>query len=146
MSKLKFSIKLPAQTRKMLELATDYEHFQNYMPQQIKSIKIIKKVDHDTITEEVLTFTSILKKEIKQQTKHNIDVNEIHSKIITGPFKNSVIDVLFEKFDDGTQIHVTADLRIPMKYKIASLIIKKSYKIFLTSILYKMNAEALESS
>jgi len=143
MTALEFSINLPASAERLIKLATSYENFRNYLPDQIKSIKVIQSTDEETITEETLTFTSFLKTEIKQQSSHTRDNEKLNSKIISGPFKGSTVQVQFEGNDSGTKVKVVANLKIPLKYKIVSLVIKKSYKIFLTAILYKMNTEAL---
>jgi len=46
---------LPADWKKLFKIATDYENFKQFFPDQIKSIKIIEKNNH-IITEEILVF------------------------------------------------------------------------------------------
>ena len=107
-------------------------------PQQIKKITIIEVKENETTTEETLTFMTILKKEITQTSIHRKKSNTVTTEIISGPFKNSKVIVNFEKNNDGVKVEIKANLAIPMKYKIFGLVIKKVYKNYLTSILYKM--------
>lgn len=147
MTKLEFSLNLPANSDKLMQLATDYENFVNYLPDQIKSVKIIEKNSNETITEEVLVFTTIMKNEIVQSSKHKkVNPNQLQSEIISGPFSGSKLLALYAPVESGTKVTITANLKIPLKYKVISLVIKKMYKIILTGILYKMNRIALDSS
>ena len=67
----------------------------------------------------------------------------IKSKIIDGPFKGSVIQVVFNELDEGTIVSCEFELKIALKYKILTNIIKTKYKVILTSLLYKMNNLAM---
>lgn len=135
---LEWSINLPASPEKLFESATDYENYINYLPAQIKRITIIENKGDETTTEETLAFMTILKKEIIQRSVHQKKPNAITTEIVSGPFKKSKIIVNFEKNNDGSKVEVKANLSIPIKYKIFGLVIKKVYKNYLTSILYKM--------
>jgi len=140
MTKLEFSLMLNTSSEKLIELAMDYEKFVEYLPEQIINVKILKKIDEYTITEETLLFKTIMKKKIIQRSKHEkIGTNRLVSKIISGPFENSTIDVIYDKVDSGTHVIISAEIKIPLKYKILTLMIKKVYKIWLSSVLYKMN-------
>lgn len=136
--KIDWAINLPVLPEKLFEVAVDYENYVNYLPAQIKKITIIEEKESETIVEETLTFMTILKKEITQTSIHRKKSNTITTEIISGPFKNSTIIVNFEKNNTGTNVKIKANLAIPMKYKIFGGVIKKVYKNFLTSILYKM--------
>lgn len=136
--KIDWVMNLPASPEKLFEIATDYENYINYLPQQIKKITIIEVKENETTTEETLTFMTILKKEITQTSIHRKKSNTVTTEIISGPFKNSKVIVNFEKNNDGVKVEIKANLAIPMKYKIFGLVIKKVYKNYLTSILYKM--------
>ena len=67
-----------------------------------------------------------------------IGKNQTHSEIIFGPFKGTIVNVVFEKNETGTKVSVNADYKIALKYKILSPIIKQKYKtnIFNIFILY----------
>lgn len=145
MSKFDFDILLPASQEKLIDIATDYKNFQRFFPQQIKHINILKSNEHETVTEEVLFFSTMLKADISQQTIHRkILPNKLESKVISGPFKNSILMVGFNKADSGTHVIAYVDLKIDLKYRILSPIIKKRYKTILTALFYKINTLALD--
>ncbi len=62
MDKYKFSIELDAPPDQLVNLATDYENLPNYVPTQLKSVKIVEVNNNETITEEIILFTSVFKK------------------------------------------------------------------------------------
>ena len=147
MDKYKFSIELDALPHQLVNLATDYESLPNYIPDQLKSVKIVEVNNNETITDEVMFFTSVFKKKIEQKTLHKkISDNKLYSQIISGPAKGTVINVLYEKNNSGTRVTVDIDLMLSFKFKLIKPLIKKAYKALLTSILYKMNTKALESN
>lgn len=136
---------LPANQEKLMMVVTDYKNYQRFFPQQMKRISIVKSDDLETVTEEVVLFSTVIKAEITQQTIHKkISANKLESVVITGPFKNSILSVSFDKTDSGTRISVNVDLKIDLKYRILSPIIKKRYKTVLTALFYKINTLALE--
>jgi len=135
---LSWSINLPVDHEKLYKVAIDFENYVNYLPAQIKKISIIEKNDDTVTTEESLSFQTILKKEFSQRTIHDMKQNSITSTIVSGPFKNSKVTVNFSKIEIGSKVLIDAHLKIPLKYKVFSLVIKKVYKNYLTSILYKM--------
>ena len=140
MTILDFNIELSSPPDKLIKLATDYEKFSTYVPVQLKSIKIIESDIYKTITDEVLSF-STLKLNIKQRTIHKkIAKNQLLAEIISGPAKKSIIKTTFEKVENGTEVNINIDLQVSLKYKIFIPIIKKWYKMILTGILYKMNS------
>lgn len=144
MSKFEFSLLLQAPSEKLLTLAMDYEKYVEYLPAQIRQVKIIEKTDEYTITEDTLFFKTVIKNEIIQRSKHvQNSSNHLMSEIISGPFEGSTINAIYDQTDPGTKVTVSADIKIPIKYKILTLMIKKVYKMWLTSVLYKMNSIAL---
>lgn len=145
MGEFNFSLDLQANWKKLFKIATDYENFTQFFPDQIKSIKIIEKNNHIT-TEEILVFSTKLKSKILQKSSHEIiGENKILSKIISGPFNGSSIEINFEEIDKGTNISVHANVKIELKYRILAPIIMKKYKMLLTALCYKMNTLAITS-
>ena len=145
MSKLQFSVNLSATTNHLITLATDYEKFQQLLPDQLKSIRIIKKEINETITEEVIVFSSIIKNQIKQSTLHKqISDDTIISEILSGPAKGTIMKTVFVKIDSGTRVDVEIDMKLSLKARLLSPIIKKKYKTVLLGILYRMNGIALK--
>tara|TARA_Y100001936_G_C16094155_1_gene690042 strand:+ start:14363 stop:14797 length:435 start_codon:yes stop_codon:yes gene_type:complete len=141
-----FSLNLPSSKNKLIDLATKYDDFPKYLPDQIKSVDIIEKTSSYTITEETLHLSSVISKSFIQQTKHYALQNDIlKSEILSGPAKGSIIEITFSEIDVGTSVHANIDVKLGLKYKFLLPLIKKSYKTFLMGILYKMHAIAMKS-
>ena len=146
MTTLDFSIKLGANPNNLFSLITNYKNLPRFLPDQLKNVDILEEDGNRVISEETLVFNSLIKKTIIQKTEHKIlGENNLESKILSGPAKNSKINVLLEKDGDGTLITVTIQLELDFKTKIFSPIIKKWYKSMLTGIFYKMNTEIINS-
>ncbi len=146
MGKIEFSLILPAPSKQLQLLSEDYENLPNFLPDQLKSVKIIKQNENETITEEVIVLKTIFTKEITQQALHKkIGDCTLVTEILSGPAKGTNINVTFEQVDNGTKVSMTIDLHLELKAKILQPLIKKWYKLVLTAILYKMNTKILES-
>jgi len=142
---LEFSINLPSQPNQLMQLSEDYENLPKYLPDQLKSVKIIEKNETETITEETIVFSTLLKKKIIQQASHMKDnSNQLTTKIISGPAKGTIIITMFEKNDSGSKVFFQLDLKLNLKAKILQPLIIKYYKMVLTSVLYKMNNDIIE--
>jgi ribosome-associated toxin RatA of RatAB toxin-antitoxin module len=147
LGKYKFSIDLDASPSQLVNLATDYEHLPNYIPNQLKNVTIIEVNNNETITEEELFFITFFKKKIEQKTIHKkISDNKLSSQIISGPAKGTLITVLYEKINSGTRVSAEIDLNLSLKFKIMQPVITKSYKTLLTTILWRMNTKIMESN
>ena len=145
MTNLEFSLDLPSQPSQLMKLSEDYENLPRYLPDQLKSVKIIEKNETETITEETIVFITLLKRDIVQQASHikNND-NQLITEIISGPAKGTKIITLFEKNDSGSRVSFQLDLKLNLKAKILQPLIIKYYKMVLTSVLYKMNTHIIE--
>ena len=66
MTILEFSLDLPAQPKQLMKLTEDYENLPKYLPDQLKSVKIIEKNETVTKTEETVVFRTLIKKVIIQ--------------------------------------------------------------------------------
>jgi ribosome-associated toxin RatA of RatAB toxin-antitoxin module len=145
MAILEFSLDLPSQPNQLMKLSEDYENLPKYLPDQLKSVRIIEKNETETITEETIVFITLLKRNIVQQASHikNND-NQLITEIISGPAKGTKIITLFEKNDSGSRVSFQLDLKLNLKAKILQPLIIKYYKMVLTSVLYKMNSHIIE--
>ena len=147
MAEIEFSINLPANAEKLFKIATDYERYTKFFEGYLQSVKVIEKSKNKTHTEEIFQFKIIFNHEIVQESIHTVsDSKKIHTEVVKGPFKGSVIDIVYESHQTGTKVIVNADYKIALKYKIISPIIKQKYRIILTGLLYKMNTIALNDS
>ena len=145
MANLEFTLTLSSNPEELIAYSMDYESYVNYLPDHIKNITIIEKTPEEIITEEVLEFHTIITKKIIQRSSHKRKDNILFTEIISGPFKNSSVEVKYDAHNSGTIITLIGNLKIPLKYKILSLAIKKMYKIVLRGILYKINNEIVNS-
>jgi len=140
MGKLEFSLILSSSPEQLIEISTNYNQFVSFFESQIKNIKILESTELETITEETLIFSTYINHKIIQKSSHKkISHNELLTTIISGPFKNSKINVNFESIESGSKVSVLLDLHVSLKYKILEPIIKRRYKTVLTGLLYKMN-------
>ena len=145
MAILEFSLDLPSQPDQLMKLSEDYENLPKYLPDQLKSVVIIEKNDTETITEETIVFSTLLKKNIVQQAKHTKNNDcQLTTEIISGPAKKTKIITLFEKNNSGSRVIFQLDLKLSFKAKILQPLIIKYYKLVLTSVLYKMNNQIIE--
>ncbi len=140
MTILEFSLDLPAQPNQLMKLTEDYENLPKYLPDQLKSVRIIEKNETETKTEETIVFSTLIKKEIIQQALHKkISDNKLNTEIISGPAKGTMIYTIFETNNSGSKIIIETDLKLILKAKIFLPLIKKFYKTALTAVFYKMN-------
>ena len=144
---LTFSMNVPASVDKLIRFSEDFENLPMFLPDQLKSVRILEQNDNETKTEETIVFSSIIKKEIVQEAVHKKkNNNELITDIISGPAKGTIIQTVFLKTDTGTNVSFNIDLKLNLKTKILRPLIKKYYKMILTSVLYKMNNKILEEN
>ena len=139
-----FEMTLSTDPKKLFELVTNYENYQEVFPDQLKNVSVVSRNNFEVITKEVLTFNTYFKNtELYQKTSHNVHYPKLSSNVIEGPFKGTVVKVTFGELDGGCKVTINVELKISLKYKILSPIIKNKYKNILTSLLYKMNNIAM---
>jgi len=147
MPNFEMDLSVPTNSKKLFELAIDFENFKKFSPAQIKDISIIEKSDDVITTEEILTFKTILKDiEIKQKTKHTINYPSLISNVIEGPFKNTNLNIEFiEEEPIKTKVSINANVKISLKYSMLSPIISRLYKGIITGLIYKMTNSILRN-
>ena len=139
MTELSLSLVLPVSKNILFKTILDFEKYPLFMPVQLKYVKVLEKDDSKIITEEKFLFKTIFKKEIIQSTHHRvISSNEIQSKILDGPAKGTTIKIFISDENEKSKIELTSDLKLTIKYKIFTPIIKRYFKMVSTAILYKM--------
>lgn len=136
-----FSTVIPINTVKLFQILTNYTILKELLPDQVKECKIIQQNEEETITEELLVFNTYFKKQkIIQKTSHKIvKPNIIINHTIDGPFKDSVLTITLEEEKESTKVILNGKCKIPLKYSILSPVIKKYYKMYCVSLLYKIN-------
>ncbi len=145
MTNLEFTLSLSSNPEEVIRYSMDYKSYTNYLPDHVKSITIIETNPEDVITEEILEFHTVINAKITQKSSHKRNGNVLSTHIISGPFKDSIIEVTYDTQKSGTLVSISGDLKIPLKYKILSIAIKKMYKTVLRGILYKINNEIVKS-
>ena len=145
MSKLEFSMKLESSVEELMEMIMDFEKWPTYLPIQLKSVKILKKNENQITIEEILVFKTLIKHEIKQTSVYEkISDNLIHSQIISGHAKGTETNISLLKIESGTEIFVDIELKISLKARFLSPIIKKVFKLFLRGVLLKIDYSIID--
>ncbi len=94
---------------KIFEIATNYELFQNNMPQFFPSIRIISVRPNTILVEEHLNLAG---KELIVMAKHVIDEPTIHETFfVGGDAKGTKITEEYEQTPEGTRIVITVDFK-----------------------------------
>jgi len=126
----------------LVKICTDYEKIPNYLPGQIKSIKIIKTKDKQVTTEDKIVFSSLIKNTIEQQSTHQqISDNELFTEIISGPARGTTLNLKLKKNDNGTEIDINVELKLSLKAKFLLPVIKLWYKRVIKSTLFTIATE-----
>ena len=139
MKNLQFSINSPIEPEKLMSFITDFESYQNFFPKQIKEVKILERQNNEIITEETIIFSTLIKRPFVQKSRHKIiSDKELFTEILEGPAKGSIVKITCSKNDQGSQIEFDAELKLSLKAKFLSPLIKKLYKRYLTAIIFKI--------
>ena len=139
MGNLQFSINSPVEPEKLMSFITNFELYQEFFPNQIKEVKILKREDNEIVTEETVIFSTLIKSPFIQKSKHSIiSERELLTEILEGPAKGSIIKIVCDKNDEGTEIKFDAELKLSLKAKFLAPFIKKLYKRYLTAVIFKI--------
>ena len=140
MTNLQFSINSTVEPKKLMSFITDFKYYQKFFPNQIKEVKILERQNNEIITEETIIFSTLIKSPFVQKSRHKIiSDKELFTEILEGPAKGSTIKIICNKNDQGSQINFDANLKLSLKAKFLSPLIKKLYKRYLTAIIYKIS-------
>ena len=143
MKNLQFLINSTVEPEKLMSLITDFESYQNFFPNQIKEVKILERQNNEIITEETIIFSTLIKRPFVQKSRHKIiSDKELFTEILEGPAKGSIVKITCSKNDQGSQIEFDAELKLSLKAKFLSPLIKKLYKQYLTAIIFKITERA----
>ena len=146
MKNLQFIMDSSVEPEKLMNYIIDFESYKNFFPDQIKEVKILNKENNEIITEETIIFSTLIKKPFVQKSLHKIiSDKELSTEILEGPAKGSVIKITCTKNDKGSQIEFDAELKLSLKAKFLSPLIKNFYKRYLTAIIFKITERDLKS-
>jgi len=126
----------------LFKIFTDYENLTNFLPGQIKSIKIVETKNGQVITEESLVFSTIIKNTIQQRSIHQrVSGNKLFTEIISGPAKGTTLNLTLKESDNETEVSIDVELNLSLKAKFFLPLIKMWYKRIIKGILYKIAIE-----
>ena len=146
MKNLQFIMDSSLEPEKLMNYIIDFESYKNFFPDQIKEVKILNKENNEIITEETIIFSTLIKKPFVQKSLHKIiSDKELSTEILEGPAKGSVIKITCTKNDKGSQVEFDAELKLSLKAKFLSPLIKNFYKRYLTAIIFKITERDLKS-
>lgn len=118
---------------KVFNIATDYESFQDLLPQYFPSIRIRSTRGNVSVIEEHILLAG---KELVMMTKHVKKEPQFHDVyVIGGDAKGSHISEKYEKTSKGTRIVVKADIKLKGIMKVAGFLGKSKIENNLISIM-----------
>ena len=126
---------------KLISEILNFEKYSTFLP-QIQQVKIIEKSNVQIKTEETIVLKSLFKKEIIQETIHKFNDNLLKSTIISGPAKNSILEISFLDMADGCTLNLKANLQLGLKGKLMQPLISKYFKMYANGLLNKIISEA----
>lgn len=138
-----FSTVINCNASNFFQVLTDYENLVKYLPRQLKNIKIINETDDVVIIEVSIIFKTLIKKEITQQIEIlKKSEKTIVMNVLDGHAKNTKAVIDIESHDSNTKINVDIDLKLSLKSRILSPIIKREYKTLLQGVFMKIGFDA----
>lgn len=116
MSKIVFEKIIKADRKKVFNLSTNYENFQNILPQYFPSIRIISVRGNVSVVEEHMRIAG---QELVMMVKHVIDEPTLHEIfIIGGDAKGTHIINRYEQISHGTKLILESDWKLKGLMKI----------------------------
>jgi len=138
-----FSIELDCSNVKFFKILTNYKDLIKYLPRQLKKVDVLEDNDTCTIIESTLSFKTLIKKEITQKIKiEKSHTDNLFIQVLDGHAKNTIIRISIIPNTEKSIVKVEIDLKLSLKTKILSPIIKREYKHLLTGVFRKMENDA----
>jgi len=140
---MEFNITVECDYKEFLKILKDFENLPKYLPRQLQKIQILEKQDNIVIIEVILAFKSLIKNEISQKIKIETESdNKLILEVLDGHAKNTKVWIVTQSNDCKTQVNVNIDLKLGLKARILSPIIKREYKSLLTGVFLKIGLDA----
>ena len=140
---MEFNITVECDYKEFLKILKDFENLPKYLPRQLQKIQILEKQDSIVIIEVILAFKSLIKNEISQKIKIETESdNKLILEVLDGHAKNTKVWIVTQSNDCKTQVNVNIDLKLSLKARILSPIIKREYKSLLTGVFLKIGLDA----
>ena len=140
---MEFNTTVECDYKEFLKILKDFENLPKYLPRQLQKIQILEKQDNIVIIEVILAFKSLIKNEISQKIKIETESdNKLILEVLDGHAKNTKVWIVTQSNDCKTQVNVNIDLKLSLKARILSPIIKREYKSLLTGVFLKIGLDA----
>ena len=140
---MEFNITVECDYKEFLKILKDFENLPKYLPRQLQKVQILEKQDNIVIIEVILAFKSLIKNEISQKIKIETESdNKLILEVLDGHAKNTKVWIVTQPKDCKTQVNVNIDLKLSLKARILSPIIKREYKSLLTGVFLKIGLDA----
>ena len=140
---MEFNTTVECDYKEFLKILKDFENLPKYLPRQLQKIQILEKQDSIVIIEVILAFKSLIKNEISQKIKIETESdNKLILEVLDGHAKNTKVWIVTQSNDCKTQVNVNIDLKLSLKARILSPIIKREYKSLLTGVFLKIGLDA----
>ncbi len=141
-SEFDYSVTRPVESKKLVEIFTDYENIPKFFPPLVKS-KILERNQKEAIFEQTVLIPAYKLKIVQKSIHREIDSNRFEIEIISGPLRKTITSIIFTTVDNGTKINISLNLRLSSIYKIFRGIIKKKYMRVLESLMINIVDAAL---
>ena len=139
-----FSVELQSSPEKLFSVIKKFNELPQFLPRQLAKVRVLEEEVDKVVLEIILVFKTLVKKEIVQKVSIDLNKNSLNAKILDGPAKDTTIELTLIKKDLGTNVIINIDLKLSLKAKILSPIIKREYKNVLRGIFIKMDVAAKE--
>ena len=72
MANLRFETNSPVEPEKLFNYIIDFESYQKFFPNQIRSVKVLERQNNEIITEETIIFSTLIKSAFVQKSHHKL--------------------------------------------------------------------------
>jgi len=133
LTKINFEKIIKAKRDKVFDIITNFEEFQNTLPEFFPSIRVRSIRDNVAVVEEHVKLSG---KELVIMAKHVTQYPEVHEVfVIGGDAKGSHIIERFEKIEEGTKITVDGDIKLKTSLRITGFSSKEKITIGFSKII-----------
>ena len=139
-----FAVELQSSPEKLFSVLKNFNELPQFLPRQLAKVRILQQEKEKVVLEVILVFKTLVKKEIIQKVSIDLHDNSLNAVILDGPAEKTQIELSLVKKDLGTNVIISIDLKLSLKAKILSPIIKREYKNMLRGIFIKMDVTAKE--
>jgi len=143
MTEIKKTIKLEGDFDKIIQIISDIKYADKLLSPFNFQNKIKKIENHKVIIDEKIKFPFI-KTLISQESSYEfLKPNETKIHILSGPFKDTRVDLKYESTNNQTNVHLNLELKINFKYILFKSIIKNRFITNFKNVMMQINRLAI---